>query len=311
MHLWPLRYWSLQLIGLGGMALAVFALPHLMPGQPVTLYENWPANTQQRARLISDYGFDRSLPTQCAIWLQRLVTGQWGASRYSNRPVFRDIWQATSLTLLLLLWTLLACGLEIAALWGLHYLAPWAILSAQAVVWAWQRVAASRPKWRPDFAIVGGFACLALLLAGGFIYKGAYLNRSREDTAFLLEARRTVPLSQPLMINSADEALEGLRMQFYIGDSTIFLHNLSFVRDDRVQTPDVYVVTRYNRVPQLQKYGQVEPMLKSKHSRRETSENDRWTLFRMHLRDGFERKNAQVRISPMQAMYREPGPDLD
>ncbi len=193
----------------------------------------------------------------------------------------------------------------------LHYLAPWAILSAQAVVWAWQRVAASRPKWRPDFAIVGGFACLALLLAGGFIYKGAYLNRSREDTAFLLEARRTVPLSQPLMINSADEALEGLRMQFYIGDSTIFLHNLSFVRDDRVQTPDVYVVTRYNRVPQLQKYGQVEPMLKSKHSRRETSENDRWTLFRMHLRDGFERKNAQVRISPMQAMYREPGPDLD
>ena len=99
MHLWPLRYWSLQLIGLGGMALAVFALPHLMPGQPVTLYENWPANTQQRARLIGDYGFDRPLPTQCAIWLQRLVTGQWGASRYSNRPVFRDIWQATSLTL--------------------------------------------------------------------------------------------------------------------------------------------------------------------------------------------------------------------
>ena len=125
MHLWPLRYWSLQLIGLGGMALAVFALPHLMPGQPVTLYENWPANTQQRARLISDYGFDRPLPTQCAIWLQRLVTGQWGASRYSNRPVFRDIWQATSLTLLLLLWTLLAGGLGIVVLWSMHHLAPW------------------------------------------------------------------------------------------------------------------------------------------------------------------------------------------
>ena len=125
MHLWPLRYWSLQLIGLGGMALAVFALPHLMPGQPVTLYENWPANTQQRARLIGDYGFDRPLPTQCVIWLQRLVTGQWGASRYSNRPVFRDIWQATSLTLLLLLWTLLAGGLGIVVLWGMHHLAPW------------------------------------------------------------------------------------------------------------------------------------------------------------------------------------------
>ena len=125
MHVSSLRYWSLKLIGLGGMALAVFALPHLISRQPVTLYENWPANTQQRARLISDYGFDRPLPTQCALWLQRLVTGQWGASRYSNRPVFHDIWLATSRTALLLLWTLLACGLEIAALWSLRYLAPW------------------------------------------------------------------------------------------------------------------------------------------------------------------------------------------
>ncbi len=60
MHVSPLRYWSFKLISLGGMALAVFALPHLMSGQPVTLYENWPANAQQRARLISDYGFDSS-----------------------------------------------------------------------------------------------------------------------------------------------------------------------------------------------------------------------------------------------------------
>ena len=125
MHVWLLRYWSFKLITLGGMALAVFALPHLMSGQPVTLYENWPANTQQRAHLISDYGFDRPLPTQCALWLQRLVTGQWGASRYSNRPVFHDIWQATALTTLLLLWTLLACSLGTAVFWSMHHLAPW------------------------------------------------------------------------------------------------------------------------------------------------------------------------------------------
>ena len=125
MYVWPLRYWSLKLISLGGMALAVFALPHLMSGQPVTLYENWPSNTQQRARLISDYGFDRPLPTQCAIWLQRLVTGQWGVSRYSSRPVFHDIWRATFLTVLLLLWTLLAGTLGTAALWTMRHLAPW------------------------------------------------------------------------------------------------------------------------------------------------------------------------------------------
>ena len=125
MHIWLWRYWSFKLISLGGMAFAVFALPHLMSRQPVTLYENWPASVQQRARLISDYGFDRPLSTQSALWLQRLVTGQWGTSRYSNRPVFHDIWQATSHTTLLLLWTLLACSLGTAVLWGIHHLAPW------------------------------------------------------------------------------------------------------------------------------------------------------------------------------------------
>ena len=125
MYIWHLRYWSIKLIGLGGMVVAVFALPHLMPGPPVALYESWPANTQQRTRLINEYGFDRPLPIQYAIWLQRLITGQWGYSRYSNQPVFRAIWQATRLTILLLLWTLLACGLGIAGLWSMHHMAPW------------------------------------------------------------------------------------------------------------------------------------------------------------------------------------------
>ena len=125
MHVWPLRYWSLKLISLGGISLAVFALPHLMPGKPVTLYESWPVNTQQRARLISEYGFDHPLPTQYALWLQRLITGQWGQSRSYSRPVLPDIWQATRLTLFLLLWTLLACGLGIAVLWGMQRLVPW------------------------------------------------------------------------------------------------------------------------------------------------------------------------------------------
>jgi 4-amino-4-deoxy-L-arabinose transferase-like glycosyltransferase len=193
----------------------------------------------------------------------------------------------------------------------LHYLAPWAILSAQAVVWTWQRIVATRPNWRPQVALIGGFAALFMLLCAGFIYKGAYLHRSREDTAFLFQVRNMVPLDQPLMINSADEALEGLRMQFYIGDTVYFLHNLSFVRDDRVHASEVFVVTRFNRGPWLEKYGHVEPILKCKQSRRESSEADRWTLFRIRLRDDLERKSAAVRISPMQAMYREPGPDLD
>ena len=243
----------------------------------------------------------------------------------------------------------------------LHYLAPWAILAAQATVWAWQRISerwqrrwavpaliavvgeiviavfARRlpgPTWmlpglltafplliaaawwfslhrRPTVALLGSFAVVAVFYGTFFTYKGAYLHRSREDTAFLFEARQWVPPEEPLMINSAEEALEGLRMQFYIGDTVYFLHNLSFVRDDRVAGSDVYVVTRFNRAPELTKYGDVEPLLKCRYSRREASEADRWTLFRVHLRDNLERKSVAVRISPMQAMYRVAGPDLD
>jgi 4-amino-4-deoxy-L-arabinose transferase-like glycosyltransferase len=193
----------------------------------------------------------------------------------------------------------------------LHYLAPFAILAAHGVVWLWRQAADRWSLERPGFALTGSFACLFILYAGGFIYKGQYLHGSRDDTNFLHEARRAVPLDQPLMINSADEALEGLRMQFYLGDSVYFLHNLSFVLDDRVPGSDVYVVTRYNRLKELEKYGRAEALHQCKRARRETSPADRWTLFRLHLRDDLPRKNAHVRISPMQAMYRADGPRLD
>jgi len=193
----------------------------------------------------------------------------------------------------------------------LHYLAPWAILAAQGTIRLWQDAAARWSLQRPVAALVGGFACLFVVYAGGFIYKGTYLNRSRADTDFLYQARQMVPLDQPLMINSADEALEGLRMQFYVGDTVYFLHNLSFVLDDRVHTPDVYVVTRFNCKPELQKYGTADEIFRCKEARRERDPEDRWTLFRVHLRDDLPRRNAQVHISPMQAMYRAPGPTLD
>ena len=70
-------------------------------------------------------------------------------------------------------------------------------------------------------------------------------------------------------------------------------------------------MTRFNRKSELEKYGHVEPMLRCKQSRRETSEADRWTLFRVHLRDDLPRRSADVRITPMQAMYRADGPRLD
>ncbi len=300
----------------------------------------------------------------CLFW----VPQPWTFAAFAGMGItFKKLWQPNS-SAQRLIWCWAWMPLLVFSIsqgkhhhYMLHYMAPWAILAAQATVWIWTHGADRlRSRWavpiglavlgcvaiaifgrrlpgdewvmptlliaypsivlagwyfgshrRPDIAIVGGFSILAVMFGAGFAYKGAYLHRSIDDTSFLAEARAAVPSNRPMMLNSADEALEGLRMLFYMQDKVHFLHNLTYIHDSRITDPEVYVVTRFNRKGHLDKYGQVEPLLKCKQSRREQSVDDRWTLFRIRLHDDFEHKTATMKITPMQAMYREPGPNLD
>lgn len=244
----------------------------------------------------------------------------------------------------------------------IHFMAPWAILSALAVRWCWERRGSFRvnrraltagvilageialialgrriaePEWLRTFllvvwplntlavawlwtqrnaavAVAGNFALLGICYVGSFAFKSAYLHRSNDDTAFLREARAAVGPEQKLLLHPTGEALEGLRMLFYLGDDLVFLHNLTFLHDRRIDQPEVYLISRHKDLPIIEKYGAAEALLQSKKSRREESPADRWTLFRVRLREDLEKKNAsEYRISPMQAMYRVAGPDLD
>jgi 4-amino-4-deoxy-L-arabinose transferase-like glycosyltransferase len=314
--LWHIRLFTRYLWLWGWLAFAAVAVPW-----PVLAYLRYPGTLELWqcdlfTRLNGNYlGEPPWYYFECLTW----VTQPWLIAVVGGLSLtFRKVWDEGSPPLRFV-WCWAWMPILVYSLadgkhhhYMLHYLAPWAILAAHGAVAFWQRLA---ERWALGNRMVGivaaAFACLFLLYAGGFAYKGAYLHRSREDTAFLFEARRQVPLDQPLMINSADEALEGLRMQFYLSDSTFFLHNLSFVRDDRIHGADIYVVTRFNRKPELEKYGTVESIIKCKQSRRETSEEDRWTLFHVHLREDLERKSAKQPFTPMQAMYRQMGPDLD
>jgi 4-amino-4-deoxy-L-arabinose transferase-like glycosyltransferase len=314
--LWNIRLYTRYLWLWGWLAFAVVALPW-----PLLAYERYPDAVEVwtfdlQGRLSANYlgeppwYYFTSLTWVSQPWAIAAGGGLLLTCRSvwnQGSPALRFIWCWAWMPILIFS---LADGKHHHYM--LHYLAPWAMLAAHALVWSWGNLAVRLNLGRNIIGVAAGiFAVVFVLYCAGFAYKGAYLHRSRDDTAFLMDARRAVPPSAPLMIHSAEEALEGLRMQFYLGDSTYFLHNLSFVRDDRVHGDDIYVVTRFNRKAQLEKYGTVEPMMKCKHSRRETSEEDRWTLFHVHLRGNLERKSAKVRISPMQAMYRADGPDLD
>jgi hypothetical protein len=160
-------------------------------------------------------------------------------------------------------------------------------------------------------AAMGVFAILFALYSAGFYYKSTYLHRSLEDTAFLHEVRQRLAPGEVVLVFVGEDSLEGLRVQYYIGKPLIFLHNASFIHDDRIPRGDVYLVTRNRLVSEIRPYADVEELFECSKSRREESPADRWALFRLHLAPNLERKNARVRISPMQGIYRAPGPDLN
>ncbi len=164
---------------------------------------------------------------------------------------------------------------------------------------------------RGAIAVGGGFALLLTLYAAGFTYKGLYLHRSIDDTIFLRQVAERVPPGQKVLLHTDPEALEGLRQLFYFDDRAILLHNLTFLRYDRLPGPDLFLVSRAREQPRIDRYGRSEVLLQSKQSRREENSLDRWTLFHVHLHDDLQRKSGAVRISPMQSMYRIPGPSLD
>ncbi|MGE3540819.1 MAG: hypothetical protein AB7N91_25710 [Candidatus Tectimicrobiota bacterium] len=136
-------------MALVGLTLVVFALPYCLPSPLLSLYESWPLTPQQRLRLTHDYGFDRPLPLQYAIWMQRLLTGAWGTSRYAPRLVFQESWQATGHTLLLLVW--------VGLLWG-----------GGVLLWRlrpYRTTSQPRPRWAATLGYVLGAVPIFLVAA--------------------------------------------------------------------------------------------------------------------------------------------------
>lgn len=164
---------------------------------------------------------------------------------------------------------------------------------------------------RGQVAIVGGFSTLLVLYWLGFTYKGHYLHRSNGDTAFLRAACSSVPEDQQLLVHAYEEALEGLRILFYCPRQTMLLHNMSHLRDDRLQSSSVFLLARGRDMPKLARYGQASIVMRqSTATRREENPGDRWALFHVQLRPDLTHQPARS-ISPMQAMYRATGPNFD
>jgi peptide/nickel transport system permease protein len=72
------------------IALTVFVLGHLLPGDPITFIVGQSQSTftpEQLAAIRHDYGLDQPIYVQFVIWLEKAATGDFGRSFQSHQPV--------------------------------------------------------------------------------------------------------------------------------------------------------------------------------------------------------------------------------
>ena len=109
------------------VAVFVFFLLRLAPGDPVAIIAGEDATAEQLAAVRSKLGLDRPILEQFALWVLSLLQGDFGISIFSNLPVSRLILQRLEPTVSLTMATLLvavclAIPLGVLAAWKAHRL---------------------------------------------------------------------------------------------------------------------------------------------------------------------------------------------
>ena len=107
---------------MGVVAVIVFLLLHLAPGDPATLIAGDFATAEDIARIGKQLGLDRPLPVQFVAWAGQVLRGELGTSIFSQLPVTRLIRQRLEPTLVLSVTTLviavlLAVPIGVLAAW--------------------------------------------------------------------------------------------------------------------------------------------------------------------------------------------------
>ena len=74
-----------------GLTLLLFVVARLLPGDPVGLAAGPNASPDVIARLRQEFGLDQPLPLQYWNYLVGLLSGDWGMSVFTRRPVFQDL----------------------------------------------------------------------------------------------------------------------------------------------------------------------------------------------------------------------------
>jgi peptide/nickel transport system permease protein len=86
-----------------GVSVVCFSLVYIAPGDPLQTVMPPDATAETIAVVKHAYGFDKPLPVQFLIWLGRVLTGDFGISISTRRPVILEVSEALANTSLLAL----------------------------------------------------------------------------------------------------------------------------------------------------------------------------------------------------------------
>lgn len=164
----------------------------------------------------------------------------------------------------------------------------------------------------PQTASVGVFGVLGVLYCFGHWYAGEFVDKHRHDAHFceaIREGEYRDDLDIPVLLDLDVLSHRALLCQFYSADTIHPLHNLSWLADDRLTMETAYVLTQAGKQSQLELFGTVTSLGESFKTGGESSPEERLTLFELQLSEDRPQMDvANLRISPMQAMSRAPGP---
>ncbi|MEA2880484.1 MAG: peptide/nickel transport system permease protein [Hyphomicrobiales bacterium] len=119
-----LRRLASTVLVMGIVAVFVFLLLHLSPGDPAAIIAGDNATAEQIAGIRKQLGLDDPLPVQFLRWVAAVVQGDLGISIFSNEPVAKLISQRIEPTLSLALTTLIV-AVTLAVSFGV--LAAWKV----------------------------------------------------------------------------------------------------------------------------------------------------------------------------------------
>lgn len=188
---------------------------------------------------------------------------------------------------------------------------PIAVMIAVPVVtglFAWSMI--DRTAWRAGAV---AFAVLLGCYTAGHFYAARHIDSNRHDVAFLKSVRSRVESEHlPILIDMSANSFHGMMGLFYMPDEAKLLHNLSFLGASEISAPEVFVVAIASLKDELSTWGSVETLETSLRIPRARTSKDRLTLFRLRFDNQIERIPAHnIRVSPMQAMNRAAGPQLN